>query len=78
MPRTLTPKVNRAWVGKRVRALIGVPVRYGVVVRVWHPWREAKVRWDDGSETNIDLKHLERVGMKPAALLRSAITDWRG
>jgi hypothetical protein len=51
--------IKAAWEGKRVRATIGFPAREGVVLRVWYPWAQARVRWADGTETNIDLTYLE-------------------
>jgi hypothetical protein len=35
--------------------------RVGEVVRIWHPYKQVRVRWENGNETNIwvrDLKDL--------------------
>lgn len=48
-------------VGDEVIALIGEPRRRGFVVRHWHPYDQYRVRWTDGSETNIWARNLAPV-----------------
>ena len=52
---------QRHWVGMRVEATVGHPVRCGTVVRDWWPYAQLRIRWDDGTVTNIDIASLRVV-----------------
>lgn len=54
-------------VGDEVGALIGTPRRRGFITRHWAPYDQYRVRWTDGTETNLWARDL--------ALVPSA-TDW--
>lgn len=47
--------------GDEVIALIGEPRRRGFIVRHWDPYDQYRVRWTDGSETNIWARNLAPV-----------------
>lgn len=50
----------RPRVGLRVQTIWPVtsPVRVGTIVRLWSPWAQVRVQWDNGTTTNINTNWL--------------------